>query len=101
MALKVICAENNPESIMSAANELPPGLAKIYEKLYDKIECSNRSWKKDLARRVISWVHGARVQLKGHELIKAVRSPSFDYMNIELADVLEATHHLVVFNRKL
>jgi hypothetical protein len=99
MALTIICEEDNPDMIIHAASNIPPGLMQLYKQLYDRIQIRRRhEWKGRLATRVFSWILGVRTQLKSEELIKAVRC-FHDYIDISIEDILSACNHLVILNK--
>jgi hypothetical protein len=99
MAINWICEHNKPRYVLQAMRDIPLDLKGIYAGLFQKINEDRRPYKRELAKRAISWLLGAQAQLSTKEFLKAMSSAYEDYNDtVEIADVISSCHHLMIHN---
>ncbi|KAH8589100.1 hypothetical protein B0O99DRAFT_637695 [Bisporella sp. PMI_857] len=100
MAITWICEPTKPLYVCRAMNKIPPMLDGIYAELFQRIDDDHdHPERQELARRAISWLLGAHVQLSANEFIKAISAAYEDYnYKVTINDVLSSCHHLVTYD---
>jgi hypothetical protein len=80
-------------------DDIPPDLSGIYTVLFQQIS-DDRPYRKELAKRAISWGLGTQVQLSAKEFIKAMSVAYREYNDtVEINDVISSCHHLIIHNK--